>query len=330
MKKTLLSLIIFYSMNSLALDINNDSPYVVKKGDNLWDISSHFLNDPWEWKTIWKNNQQIKNPDLIYPDDVLVLRYDKNGKIIIEKNASIIKTLDLNAEPVERIKRLSDSIPSIDYNKIEDFNSKIFASNKEIKDEIVDIANEDLIAKNGSFGYALLTNGKIGDTYVILKPLEKIKKNKLEIYEKVGTLKIKEQNNSLFKFKIKNAKTEIRDGYKLIKVENKENNKLNIFPTKPEKVGENAKIIYIYDKINGFNNDIVIINEGSNNKVETGNVFKVVGNDKKIKKDNKTYTLNGDEKALIFVYKVKKDYSYGIILSSKELIQVNNKIKNPF
>ncbi len=48
--------------------------YTVKKGDNLWNISKSKLGDPNLWKSIHNLNKgQIKNPDLIYPNQILKL-----------------------------------------------------------------------------------------------------------------------------------------------------------------------------------------------------------------------------------------------------------------
>lgn len=45
----------------------------VVKGDTLWHISDSFLADPLLWSKIWKNNTFIKNPDLIYPRQIVAI-----------------------------------------------------------------------------------------------------------------------------------------------------------------------------------------------------------------------------------------------------------------
>lgn len=42
-------------------------PYIVKKGDTLWDIAERYFKDPYKWIKIWEGNLYISNPDLIYP-----------------------------------------------------------------------------------------------------------------------------------------------------------------------------------------------------------------------------------------------------------------------
>jgi len=47
--------------------------YKIVPGDCLWNIAKKFYNNPFNWKLIWKANPYVKNPDLIYPDDILFI-----------------------------------------------------------------------------------------------------------------------------------------------------------------------------------------------------------------------------------------------------------------
>ncbi len=51
--------------------------YIVKKGDTLWNISNNKLKDPFLWSTIWKENPDIKNSDLIYPGDRIKIPFKR-------------------------------------------------------------------------------------------------------------------------------------------------------------------------------------------------------------------------------------------------------------
>ncbi len=47
--------------------------HVVRKGDTLWDISTYYFSDPWQWPKVWSYNPTITNPHWIYPGDLVRL-----------------------------------------------------------------------------------------------------------------------------------------------------------------------------------------------------------------------------------------------------------------
>ncbi len=128
MFKKICFLLAFLSLASISIadtvTLNPDRPdeYVVQKGDTLWDISARFLQEPWYWPTIWQGNPQIEDPHLIYPGDVVSLKF-KDGQPMLTVNASGMGVNDRNVKlsPVVRYYDNDDAIPSIPVDAIQQF-----------------------------------------------------------------------------------------------------------------------------------------------------------------------------------------------------------------
>lgn len=69
----------------------NETTYTIKNGDTLWDISGEYLRNPFLWSVLWEKNKYIKNPDLIFPGEILIIpgvetiyESEKTGEAAVE------------------------------------------------------------------------------------------------------------------------------------------------------------------------------------------------------------------------------------------------------
>lgn len=79
------SLSIAFSAWTAPLKASAPSTYKVQQGDTLWGLANLFLEKPWLWPELWRNNTQINNPHLIYPGDVLTINYIDGAPVLSVK-----------------------------------------------------------------------------------------------------------------------------------------------------------------------------------------------------------------------------------------------------
>ncbi|MCZ7653540.1 MAG: LysM peptidoglycan-binding domain-containing protein [Rhodocyclaceae bacterium] len=69
-------------------------------GDTLWGISGKFLKEPYRWPELWRmNKEQVKNPHLIYPGQILVLDRSGNDPQLRLETVKVSPSFTLNRFP---------------------------------------------------------------------------------------------------------------------------------------------------------------------------------------------------------------------------------------
>lgn len=112
----LLCLLLSTALQALTLKETAPRRYIVQQGDSLWSIANCYLKQPWEWKNLWHANPHIKNPDRLYPGDVIVLRYyHQQPYLEVQPNGTI------KLSPRLRPMLKDEAIPPIPLNDIRPF-----------------------------------------------------------------------------------------------------------------------------------------------------------------------------------------------------------------
>jgi hypothetical protein len=63
----------------------------VVRGDTLWAITAKYLETPWIWPSIWKENEGIENPHLIYPGELIWITDGEMRKLTEEEAEALLR-----------------------------------------------------------------------------------------------------------------------------------------------------------------------------------------------------------------------------------------------
>ena len=345
------------SAEGVALsELMADAPdsYTVKRRDTLWDISKMFLKSPWRWPELWGMNlDQIRNPHLIYPGQILFL--DKaNGRARLRLGEPIGSSGgpsgDATLTPRVRSSEVaSNGIASIPFNLIEPFlNEAVIFEGNQLADAPRIVATQE--------GRVLLSRGDIayvrGDIpkereYRIFReprPLRDPTTHEVLGYEAtyVGSSEYVQQGETRTgadgkpeiipaTFSITSIRQEAGVGDRLSPVPLREY--ANYAPHPPAGA-MNGQIVSIYgDALTAGQNQIVALNKGSADGMERGQVLALwrAGNVIVDKTDpsRPRIKLPDERHGVLFVFRVFDRMSYALIMSVQEPVKPGDVFTQP-
>ena len=327
---------------------NAPDSYTVKPRDTLWDISKIFLKTPWRWPELWGMNlEQIRNPHLIYPGQVLYL--DKSdGRARLRLAQPVGNTLKLS--PRVRSSPLDGgAIAAIPFHLIEPFLNEavIFQADELITAPRIVAAQEGrVLLSRGDTAYV---RGDLGAerqyrVFREAKPLRDPTTKEVLGFEAnyVGTAEYVRQGDQRTgadgkpeivpaTFMLTSIKQEAGLGDRLSPVPARDF--ANYAPHAPQ--GELAgQIVSIYgDSLTAGQNQIVALNRGTVDGMERGHVL-ALWRDGSFVVDKTDPTrpnmkLPDERHGMLFVFRTFERMSYALILSVKEPVKPGDRFTQP-
>ncbi|MBK7532591.1 LysM peptidoglycan-binding domain-containing protein [Piscinibacter sp.] len=332
------------------LSANAPDSYTVKTGDTLWDISKLYLKSPWRWPELWGMNlDQIRNPHLIYPGQVLLL--DKSGgRARLRVGQQIGPDGTVKLSPRIRTSALGDgSIPSIPFHLIEPFLNEalIFQGNElETAPRIVATQEGRVLLARGDTAYV---RGEIPQQrefriFREAKPLRDPATKEILGYEAnyVGSAEYVRQGENRTgadgkpeivpaTFSVTSIKQEAGVGDRLAPTPAREFS--NYAPHAPQSP-LSGQIVSIYgDALTAGQNQIVSLNKGAADGMERGHVLALWRTGTRVidKTDasRPTIKLPDERHGMLFVFRVFDRMSYALILSVKDPVKPGDGFTQP-
>lgn len=307
--------------------------HVVARGDTLWGIAAQFLKEPWRWPEIWRmNREQIKNPDRIYPGDVIVLERDGGGNPMLRVQRNVKLSPKIYSEKGDT------AIPPIPPNVIEPFISQpliVEANTLDKAARIVATQQDRVLLGMGDTAYVNDADPKQEQWQIFRngKPLyDPADHSRILGYEAyyLGTA-TQTLPGQPATFKVTSAKEEVGRGDRLIPAVRPP--LLEYVPHKPENRVD-GRIVSTYGGLGAAGRYAIIsINLGSAEGIEIGHVLALERNRVVVQRDEDDNKVNVQipptRTGLIFVFRCFEHISYALVMQSEGTVDVNDFVRTP-
>lgn len=315
--------------------LNPDVPeqYQVVPGDTLWDISALFLRDPWMWPEIWYANQQIANPHLIYPGDLISLVYiDGRPRLELSRNR------EEKLSPRIRMEAHQSPIPALPLEAIENFLSKTrVVSDFQLKQapyvlggyerRLLVGLGDDFYAR-GDFSDQSLNFGiyRRGAPYT-----DPLSGELLGLRaQSVGSAQLKTVNQDIATLGTTYAEGEIRAKDRLLA--HNETLLPTVFHPRAPDTEIDARVISVEGGVrNAGALDVVAINRGDRDGLQAGDTLALykVGEVVKDQVAKRSIRLPDERVGLLMVFRTYQKMSFGLVLVADRQLDIGDLARNP-
>lgn len=318
--------------------LRQDHPqtYTVVPGDTLWSIAGRFLQNPWQWREIWRQNPQLRNPNRIYPGDVLQFSHDADGQpqlAVAERDEVPL----IKLSPTVRIEELSQPIPPVPRDAVESFLTRaVILSDAQWKGTPYIVADDDdqVVYADHDRVYA---RGSLFDQprYQVFHPGEALREPGSGRY--LGTAgvylgeAILEQDADPATFTLASTIAPIRAGDRLLPIKaERELYSFEPHPVPPDTEGSIiAKLDTDVTQITQYSS--VIVNLGAQEGIEPGHVLAIYGKGREVEDpvSGGSIKLPGERAGLLMIYKVHDLVSYGLVMQAERAIRLQDRVTTP-
>ncbi|GIK87750.1 MAG: hypothetical protein BroJett026_32310 [Betaproteobacteria bacterium] len=338
---------------------NAPQSYTVVKGDTLWDISARFLRDPWRWPDVWRlNREQIRNPHLIYPGDVVRLDYvDGQPRLSLARGGAAGGRETIRLSPTVRSTALDrEAIPSIPPGDIEPFLSRPLVTGPEgLKNAGEIVAGRDrerVVRGEGDRIYAIGIDPAAGGLWHIYRPVGPIRSHDLSEqlgyeYRHLGSGRV-ERFGDVSTLLIDNSIEEVIIGDRLVPAPRE--TIVNYAPHAPSRDVDGRIIAAMKDVTEMGRGSIVTIDRGAADGIDVGTVLAVYRGVAPIPdprpnddtpvivrffdqttwyRKDKFLDVPEERTGLMFVFRVFDRVAYAILLNTSDPVQVGDFVRRP-
>jgi hypothetical protein len=326
------------------------SRHVVVRGDTLWGIASKFLKDPWKWPDIWgMNRDQVSNPHLIYPGDIVVLDLSgKEPRLRLDDGSGSASAIDTGAAtatgiPVTKLSPrsrktgvASSAIPTIPASVIDPFLTRPMVVTEEALEKaprIIATQEGRVVLGSGDVGYAqdLLPDG--GTAYQIYRPARPLidpdtKENLGYEAFYLGDARV-QQFASVSTLLVTKSVQEITTGDKLVVATAVP--ALSYVPHVPQTKINGRVIASTESSVTEIGPlSVVVVNKGAREGLSMGHVLALFRAGETVATGRKTTAQLPDERyGVILIFRVFDKVSYGLVMNTTRAVNLMDFVRTP-